>query len=105
MAVAQFHPDMMNPEPSERIGTGHAVDISYVTRTVSAVKEIDSAIAVQAAAGISNGQDVYNCIMAGSDGVGTASGVLKSENPFEMLDEMVAAVRRAKDDLIKQGKL
>lgn len=105
MAVAQLHPDMMNPEPSERIGTGQAVDRDYVTRTVEAIKRIDSNIAVQAAAGISSGRDVYDCIMAGSDGIGVASGILKSEDPFKMLDEMVAAVRKAKDDLIKMGKL
>lgn len=105
MAVAQFHPDIMNPEPSELIGTGQAVDMTYVTRTVGAIKKIDENIITEVAAGISNPQDVYEYIMAGSDGAGAASGILRSENPPELLDAMVAAVRRAKDDLIKLGKM
>lgn len=105
MAAAQFHPDIMNPEPSELIGTGQAVDMTYVTRTVGAIKKIDENIITEVAAGISNPQDVYEYIMAGSDGAGAASGILRSENPPELLDAMVAAVRRAKDDLTKQGKM
>lgn len=99
MAVAQFHPDIMNPEPSELIGTGQAVDMTYVTRTVNAIKKIDSGIITEVAAGISDPDDVYAYIMAGSDGAGAASGILRSENPPALLDAMVAAVRRAKDDL------
>lgn len=103
MAVAQLHPDIMNPEPSELIGTGTAVDMDYVTRTVSAIKKIDPGIITEVAAGISRPEDVYAYIMAGSDGAGAASGILRSKNPPELLDAMVAAVRRAKGDLSKRA--
>lgn len=99
MAVAQLHPDIMNPEPSELIGTGQAVDMAYVTRTIGAIKSVDPQIVTEVAAGISKPQDVYDYIMAGSDGAGAASGILKSHDPAKLLDEMVAAVRRASDDL------
>ena len=104
VAVAHLYPDIMNPEPSELIGTGQAVGMDYVTRTVGAIKRINPAIITEVAAGISRPQDVYEYIMAGSDGAGAASGILKSPDPAKLLDEMVAAVRRAKDDLIKTGR-
>lgn len=98
-AVAQLHPDIMNPEPPELIGTGHAVDMEYVTRTVKAINDIDKSILTEIAAGISQADDVYKYIMAGSDAAGAASGILQSENPPKLLDEMVGAVRCASDDL------
>lgn len=105
MALAQFHPDIMNPEPSELIGTGQSADMNYVTRTVSAVKAIDKNILTEIAAGIAKGEDVYEYIMAGSDGAGAASGILKSDNPRKLLEGMVAAVARARDDhAIKRNK-
>ncbi len=101
MAVAQFHPDIMNPEPAELIGTGQSADMRYVTRTVEAVKRIDANILTEIAAGITRPEDVYNYIMAGSDAAGAASGILKAANPIDLLNAMVAAVRRAADDLQK----
>lgn len=101
MAIAQLRPAIMNPEPSELIGTGQSADMEYVTRTVGAVKAIDKNILTEIAAGITKPEDVYEYIMAGSDAAGSASGILKSDDPAKLLDEMVAAVRRAKDDLEK----
>lgn len=37
--------------------------------------------------------------MAGSEAAGSASGLLNSSDPLTLLDEMVAAVRKAKNDL------
>lgn len=100
-AVSHFHPDIINPEPAEFIGSGSAVDVSFVSECVKAVKDIDENILVEPAAGVSNGQDVYNFIYAGADAAGAASGILKSENPYAMLEEMVAAVRKGYDDRIR----
>lgn len=99
MAVANLHPDIMNPEPSELIGTGVSPEMEYVTKTVKAVNAIDANIITEIAAGISTAQDVYDYIMAGSDAAGAASGIIKSDRPDELLEEMVAAVAKAKKDL------
>lgn len=99
MAVAQLHPDIMNPEPTELIGTGQSADMAYVTRTVKAVKAIDENIITEIAAGITKGEDVFEYIMAGSDGAGAASGILKSDRPDELLEEMIIAVKNAKREL------
>jgi len=103
-ALAHLHPDIMNPEPTELIGTGIVSDMGYVKEVVSAVKMIDPNIYVEQAAGITTAQQVYDFIMAGSEAAGSASGILKSPDPFALLNEMVRYVRKAKDDLAKMNR-
>ena len=103
-AIAQLHPDIINPEPSEIIGGGNGVSpMSYVMDSIRAIKAIDDSIMVVQAAGITNGQQVYDFIMAGSEAAGAASGIMNAEDPLAMIDEMIAATRRAADDLKKRG--
>ncbi len=104
-AVAQFHPDIINPEPSALIGSGQASDMGFVIEAIRAVKEIDPGIMVEQAAGITTAQQIYDFIMAGSEAAGSASGVLKSPKPYELLDEMIGQVKKAREDLIKLGRL
>jgi len=100
-AVAQFQPDIMNPEPTELIGTTEASDMSYVKDTLALIKGMFPDILVEQAAGITNGAQVYEFLMVGNDGVGSASGILKSKDPMATLHDMISNVRRAKDDLRK----
>jgi len=53
---------------------------------------------VLTAAGIANGTDVYNTIIAGADATGSSSGVAKAADRAAMVDEMIAAVRKAWDE-------
>lgn len=100
-AIAQLHPDIINPEPTELIGSGLVSDKEFVAESIRAIKEIDPNIIVEQAAGISNGQQVYDFIYAGAEAAGAASGIFKSADPLAMIDEMVFGVRRAYDDLSK----
>lgn len=103
-AMAQLHPDIINPEPSEIIGGGNGSSpMSYVKDSIRVIKEIDPEIMVEQAAGITCGQEVYDFIMAGSEAAGAASGIMNAEDPIAMIDEMIAATRRAADDLKKQN--
>ena len=103
-AIAQLHPDIINPEPSEIIGGGNGVSpMAYVKDSIRVIKEIDPDIMVEQAAGITNGQQVYDFIMAGSEAAGAASGIVKAADPLAMIDEMIAATRRAADDLKKMN--
>ena len=103
-AIAQLHPDIINPEPSEIIGGGNGVSpMAYVMDSIRAIKAIDDTIMVEQAAGMTNGQQVYDFIMAGSEAAGAASGIMNAEDPLAMIDEMIAATRRAADDLKKKG--
>ena len=99
-AIAQLHPDIINPEPSEIIGGGNGVSpMAYVKDSIKVIKEIYDDIMVEQAAGITNGQQVYDFIMAGSEAAGAASGIMNAADPIAMIDEMIAATRRAADDL------
>jgi len=100
-AIAQLHPDIINPEPSELIGGTQASDMGFVRESVKAIKSIYPDILVEQAAGITSGEQVYDFIMAGSDAAGAASGIIKAKDPIAMIDEMIGAVRRAADDLKK----
>lgn len=100
-AIAQLHPDIINPEPTELIGSGSASDMDYVMESVRVIRAIDPNILVEQAAGITNAQQVYDFIMAGSDAAGAASGIVNAADPAAILDEMVHAVRRAADNLKK----
>ena len=103
-AIAQLHPDIINPEPSEIIGGGNGVSpMAYVKDSIRVIKEIDPDIMVEQAAGITNGQQVYDFIMAGSEAAGAASGIMNATDPLAMIDEMIAATRRAANDLKKQN--
>lgn len=100
-AIAQLHPDIINPEPSELIGGsgGKVSDMGYVMESIREIKAIYPDIMVEQAAGITNGQQVYDFIMAGSEAAGAASGIMNAADPIAMIDEMIAATRRAADDL------
>ena len=102
-AIAQLHPDILNPEPSELIGgTGGVSDKGYGKEMIREIKEIDPNIMVEQAEGITNRQQVYDFIMAGSEAAGAASGIMNAKDPIAMIDEMIAATRRAADDLKKK---
>ena len=98
-AIAQFRPDIINPEPTELIGSDNASDMTYVKETLSVIRELYPDILVEQAAGVTKGIQIYDFLMAGNDGAGSASGILKSPDPFALLDEMMYYVRKAKDDL------
>ncbi|MBQ9392534.1 MAG: triose-phosphate isomerase [Oscillospiraceae bacterium] len=99
-AIANLHPDIINPEPSAIIGGGKGVSpMDYVKDSIAVIKAIDPEIMVEQAAGITNGQQVYDFIMAGSEAAGAASGIMNAEDPLAMIDEMIAATRRAADEL------
>ena len=102
-AIAQLHPDIINPEPSAIIGGGNGVSpMDYVKDSIRVIKEIYPDILVEQAAGITDGDQVYDFIMAGSEAAGAASGIMNAADPLSMIDEMIAATRRAADDLKKE---
>ena len=96
--IAQLNPDIIVAEPSELIGTGLTSGPEYVAAAAKSVKDVNSDILVLTAAGIANGEDVYNTIIAGADATGSSSGVAKASDRAAMVDEMIGAVRRAWDE-------
>ncbi|MDR0448639.1 MAG: hypothetical protein LBH07_08215 [Treponema sp.] len=98
-AMAQLRPDIINPEPTELIGSTSASDMGYVLETVKVIKEIYSDILVEQAAGITSTEQVYQFIMAGSDAAGSCSGIMNAKEPLALTDEMIRAVQKAREDL------
>lgn len=97
-AVAQLHPDLMVCELTSLIGTGQVADKAYMRNSRKAVKAISPKTLVHQGAGIHCGQDVYETIMLGADGTGATSGIVCADDPCAMLEEMMAALARARDD-------
>lgn len=100
-AIAQLGPDIINPEPSELIGTDCGSSDDFIRESIRVVKEADPRILVEQAAGIRSGEQVYHNIILGADGVGAASGIVNAKDPLAMVDEMVGSVRRACEELRK----
>lgn len=97
--IAKMGPDMIVAEPTELIGTGTTSDSNYVIDTIQTVKDINENIMVLQGAGISNGQDVYNTIKLGAQATGSTSGILKADDPYAMVEEMLFNLRKAWDEL------
>lgn len=98
-AIAQLHPDIINPEPTELIGgTGGVSDMKYVREVIRAIKEIDPEILVEQAAGITSGKQVYDFIMAGSEAAGAASGIMnrKGSTCHDRRNDRSGASRRGR---------
>jgi triosephosphate isomerase len=102
-AIARLHPDIINPEPTELIGSGSVSDMGYVKKVIEVIKAVYPDIFVEQAAGISSGRQVYDFIFAGAEAAGAASGIFNAPDPHAMVDEMVGSVRKAYDDLRKRG--
>lgn len=96
--IAKLRPNIIVAEPSELVGTGVSCGSDYVAAAANSVHDVDPDILVLTAAGISNGEDVYNTIIAGADATGSSSGIARAEDRAAMVDEMIAAVRKAWDE-------
>lgn len=93
-AVAHLGPDIVLAESPALIGVGRRGenDDAEIDRINAAVRAVNPALSVLHGAGISDGRDVYNVILAGADATGSTSGVLKAPNPKQMLREMIEAL-------------
>lgn len=103
-AIALLHPDIINPEPTELIGSGKASSMSYVLESIRMIKAIDPVILVEQAAGITKGRQVYEFIMAGAEGTGASSGICTAVDPCATAREMIQQVRAAIDELKKENQ-
>lgn len=99
-AIAHLRPNIIVAEPTELIGTGKASDKEYVEASTRAVKDVDPTIMVLQGAGIKCYDDVYRNIFAGADATGSSSGIVglpTAEARYQMVDDMIRAVREAYD--------
>lgn len=97
--VAKLGPNILVAEPTELIGTGKPADKEYVDEVIRCIREINPEIKPFPSAGISKGEDCYNIVKAGSPASGCSSAIAKAENPLALAEEMIAAVRKAYDEV------
>lgn len=91
-AMAVLQPDIVLAEPTELIGQAQISDREYVISTIEKIKEINPNVLVEQGAGIRSEKDVTELLQLGADGVGVTSGIVKAENPKEMMKRMIQAV-------------
>jgi len=92
-SLAALVPNYVAVEPPELIGGDVSVtsaDPQIVSDTASAVREASEEVMVLCGAGIKSGLDVSRAIELGVSGVLLASGVTKSSNPKEALEDLVS---------------
>lgn len=97
-AIAVLHPDVMVCELTSLINTGQVADEDYMRSSTEAVKEMSPSTLVLQAAGIHNGQNVYDAIRLGADGSGGTSGIVCADDPYAVVEDMFQALVRAKAD-------
>lgn len=99
-ALAVFEPDVLLVESPALIGVGKRTedDAMEVKRINRAIYTKNPNIRVLHGAGITDENDVYGVIACGAEATGSTSGIMKADDPFEMTERMVAAVRRAWDE-------
>jgi triosephosphate isomerase len=98
--IAKMQPNIIIAESPELIGVGKrgADDQRVIEKINRAVWNINPEIRVLHGAGISCGQDVYDVVVAGAQGAGSTSGIIKAKDPFAMLEEMIKSARKAWDE-------
>jgi len=92
-AAASFSPSYIAIEPPELIGSGVSVsktDPGIIERTVEAVRAVNPDVRILTGAGISTGECVKIALDLGTEGVLLASGVVKADNPQEILEDLVS---------------
>jgi triosephosphate isomerase len=97
--VARLNPNILLAESPDLIGVGQrgADDQEAIQKINTLVRGINPEILVLHGAGINSGQDVYEIIALGAQATGSTSGIIKAEDPFAMLEEMIRSVRKAWD--------
>jgi len=95
--IAKFNPDFIGYEPPELIGTGIPVSQTkpeIVKKIVDEIKRINPKIKTLCGAGISKGEDVKKALELGTVGVIPASGVVKADNPEDVLVDIAEAIKQ-----------
>ena len=97
-AIAQLKPDIITCEQNSLIGTGVVADEDYMKSTAAAIRALSPDTKVLQAAGIHSGENVYDAIKSGADATGGTSGIVAAQDPMAVLDEMFAALDKARTD-------
>jgi len=96
-AIAILQPDVVLAEPTELIGKEQISSRNYVTSTIQAIKTVNQNVLIEQGAGIRTEKDVKELMDLGADGVGVTSGIVKANNPLDMMEKMIRTVAKFKN--------
>ena len=99
-AIAHLNPNIILAESPDLIGVGKRDENSQaeISEVNKLVHDINPDILVLHGAGIKNGNDIYEVVKHGAQGSGSTSGIMLAPDPFQMLEEMIRAMRTAWDE-------
>ena len=99
LAIAKLGADMVLVEAPDLIGGGERdeAEMRFIHEANHKIHHVSEKIRVIHGAGIKTEKDVYEMIAKGADGTGSTSGIILAEDPLEMTERMVKAVRQAYD--------
>lgn len=96
---ARLGPDYIAIEPPELIGSGKAVSKErpeVITDSVKAVRRARNSTKLLCGAGIVSGDDVAKALELGAEGILVASGIVKSKNWQESIEEFALAFAKSR---------
>ncbi|MGM0510607.1 MAG: triose-phosphate isomerase [Thermoplasmatota archaeon] len=95
-AAAALGPDFVAYEPPELIGGDISVSTAkpeVVEEAVRKVKNVDENVGVLCGAGVKDGDDVEKALELGTEGVLLASGLVKADDPVEVIKDLESGVK------------
>ncbi len=93
VSVVWMGSDMVMVEEPQFIASNTILDSSYIKEVTDAATKVKKDILVLQGAGIKSGMDVQNVISHGILGTGSSSGIFRSEDPQNMIIEMIEGAR------------
>ena len=93
VSLAWMGTDMVMVEEPQFIASNTILDSSYIKEVTDAAVKVKKDILVLQGAGIKSGMDVQNVISQGVLGTGSSSGIFRSDNPQNMIIEMIEGAR------------
>jgi len=100
LEIARMKPNIVLAESPNLIGVGVRDEAAQqeIAATNALVWGVNPDILVLHGAGIKNGKDIYDIVRHGAQGSGSTSGIILADDPFQMLEEMISAMRMAWDE-------
>jgi triosephosphate isomerase len=99
--IARMGPNIILAEAPRLIEAGkrEEQDQKAIREVNQMVWQVNPDIQVLHGGGMSSGQDAYNIVKWGARATGSTSGVILADDPFQRLEEMIASMRKAWDEI------
>jgi triosephosphate isomerase len=104
IGLLPLHPTIILFEPPELIGHAGGTGRPWIARVNTQARALAPDVLMMHAGGVGTPDDAYQIMLAGADGTGSTSGVLRDPSPARAVARFISAVRRGFDDHKKRGE-